>query len=34
VELSEKRNDIPDDPEERRRLAEQIEQELALTKQE
>ena len=34
VELSEKRNDIPDDPEERRRLMEQIERELALTRQE
>jgi len=34
VELSEKQNDIPDDPEERRRLMEQIERELALTRQE
>jgi len=33
VEMSEKHNDIPDDPEERRRLAEQIERELALTRQ-
>jgi hypothetical protein len=32
VEVSEKRDDIPDDPEERRALAERIEQELGLTR--
>jgi len=31
VELSAKRNDIPDDPDERRRLVEEMERELALT---
>jgi hypothetical protein len=33
IELSEKRDDIPTDPEERRALAERIEQELGLTRQ-
>jgi hypothetical protein len=33
IEMSEKRDDIPDDPEERRALAERIEQELGLTRQ-
>ena len=32
VEISAKQNDIPDDPDERKRLMEQIEAELALTK--
>jgi hypothetical protein len=32
VEVSEKRDDIPDDPEERRALAERIEKELGLTR--
>lgn len=32
LNISEQRNDIPDDPEERRQLIEQIENELALTK--
>jgi hypothetical protein len=31
IEMSEKRDDIPDDPDERRALAEQIERELGLT---